>query len=622
MRRTPPFLETLSSGVLLCDGAMGTYLYERGVPFDHCFPEQNLVAPQLIEEVHREYVEAGADILETNTYTANRFQLEHFGLDGEVRKINIRGCRIARQAAEGRCYVAGSVGPLGKSLEPIGVLAYARAVDAFREQMEALAEGGADLLMIETISDLVEMEAALEAAQTVGDLPVVVQKTFTEDGRTLMGELPHEVVARAEAAGADAVGANCTVGPQRMLDIIERMASRAVIPLVAQPTAGLPRLIDGHITYFAEPDYMAYYAVKLAQAGARIVGACCGSTPRHIAAMAAALAEAEPEERRATVSVEESEVERHEAVPVEQRSQLARRLGREFTVAVDLGLPRGHDLDAMLRQAEAYRRAGADALVLSDSVRARLCVHPVVAGYRLFNDLGLESVLVYSSRDRNVLGIQSDLLGAHVLGIRNVLVSPADPANIGDYPTATTLYDVDSAGLVKILESMNRGLDLAGNPIGEPTSFLPMSLASPAAHDLEAELDGLARQVEEGAAALITRPQFDIDGLDRFLQRAEGLGVPIIVGVLPLRSPRHAEFLHNEVPGMHIPEVVQERLRGAEDAALEGRKIARRIVAALPDRVAGVHVLPPYQDPQRALSVLEALDIGGVRGLPVGARPA
>ncbi|MFQ5742264.1 MAG: bifunctional homocysteine S-methyltransferase/methylenetetrahydrofolate reductase [Acidobacteriota bacterium] len=616
MRRTPPFLEQLERSILVCDGAMGTYLYGQGVPFGHCFPEQNLKAPDLIERIHRRYAGAGADILESNTYTANRLQLERFGLDDRVRQLNIKGCRIARQAAEGRCYIAGSVGPLGKVLQPLGPLSYEEAVDIFRQQIEALAEGGADLIMIETISDLEEMDAALEAARSACDLPIVVQKTFTEDGRTLMGELPHEVVARAEAGGAQVVGANCTVGPQRMLDIIERMAVRATVPLIAQPTAGLPRLVDGHISYFAEPDYMAYYGVKLVQAGARIVGACCGSTPEHTKAIAGALGEVELRPARASVQVVEAETREREPVPVAQRSSLARRLGHEFTITVDLALPRGHDLEATLRQAERFGSAGVDAVVLSDSVRARLCVHPVVAAYRLYRDLKLESVLVYASRDRNVLGIQSDLLGAHVLGLRNVMVSPADPANIGDYPTATTLYDVDRVGLMKILDSMNRGLDLAGNPIGEPTAFFPMALANPTAHDLDRELVRLGEQVEAGAAALVTTPQFDLQALNGFLDRVSGFGVPLIVGLLPLRSARHADFLHNEVPGMRIPEAVRERLAKVADPAVEGCRIARDLLAVLPQVVAGAHILPPYQNSERACAVLDELEISTVRGLP------
>lgn len=611
MRRTPPFQERIQEAVLLCDGAMGTYLYELGIPLDHCFPEQNLEAPHLVERIHREYVDAGADILETNTYQANRRQLERFGLDDHVRKINVRGCRLARQAAEGRCYVAGSVGPLGIAMEPLGPLSREEALELFREQMEALAEGGADLLMIETISDLDEMDVALEAARQACDLPVVAQKTFTEDGRTLMGELPHEVVERGAAGGATAVGANCTVGPQRMLDIIRRMASRAELPLVAQPTAGLPRLVEGRVTYFAEPDYMGHYARRLAEAGARVVGACCGSRPEHIAAMAGALEDVELEAPGQRVAVEETEAEPREPVPLERRSELAGRLGEDFVVAVDLALPRGHDLEATLRLASRYVECGAETVVLSDGLSARLRLHPVVAAYRLREELGLEAVLVYSSRDRNLLGIQSDLLGAHVLGVRNVLVSSADPASVGDYPTATHLTDVDSVGLVRILDGFNRGLDLAGNPIGEPTAFLPLALADPVAHDPEAELQRLTAKVESGAAALVTTPVFDLGILDRFLERIDGLGVPVVVGLLPLRSARHADFLHNEVPGMVVPGAVRGRLEAAADPAREGLEIGRELLHELPARAAGVHVVPAWQDPDRTVSALRVLDLPG-----------
>ncbi|MFW6198746.1 MAG: bifunctional homocysteine S-methyltransferase/methylenetetrahydrofolate reductase, partial [Acidobacteriota bacterium] len=551
MSKSPDFRERLGQGVLLCDGAMGTYLHRRGVPMDRSFPEQTLVNPGLVESVHREYVDAGAELLKTNTYGAHRLQLERHGLADDVRKINIHGARLARQAGAGRCYIAGCVGPLGKAMEPIGSLTREEAGEVFREQIEALVEGGVDLVLVETISDLAEFDVALAVARSVSDLPVVVHKTFTEDGRTLMGELPHEVVERAEAGGADAVGANCTVGPQRMLDIIERMAQRAELPLSALPTAGLPRLVDGRIDYHAEPGYMAGYARRLAEAGATMVGACCGSTPEHIAAMAAVLQEVEIEVRRGRITVEAPTAEAREPVPLRRRSALADRLGERFVVAVDLALPRSHDLSVTIARARRLRdEAAVDAVILSDALRARLCVHPVVVASRLQEELGLESVLAYSSRDKNVLGIQSDFLGAHVMGLRNILVAPADPANFGDYPIATTLYDVGPVGLVKVLDSMNRGLDLAGNPIGEPTAFVPVVSGDPCAADLDAELRSLQEQVEAGAVGVVTQPIWDPERLEPFLEACASMGVPVVVGILPLRSARHAEFLHNEVPGL------------------------------------------------------------------------
>lgn len=605
----PDFLDRLRQGVIVCDGAMGTYLHRLGVPIDRCFPEQCLVAPERIESVHREYIEAGAEILQTNSYGANRLQLERFGLAGQLRKINIHACRLARQAAEGRAWIAGSVGPLGRQMEPLGSVPREVARDVFREQIEALAEGGADLIMIETISDLEEFDIALAAAREACDLPIVVHKTFTEDGRTLMGELPHEVVARAEDGGADVVGANCTVGPQRMVDIIERMAQRATLPLSALPTAGLPRLVEGRIDYHAEPAYMARYARLLAEAGASIVGACCGSTPEHVAAMAEELARAPVEVVRRTLSVEVDEELAQEPAPLAERSRLGERIGRSFLVAVELELPRGHDLDPTLRRARALREAGVGTVVLSDALRARLFVHPMVAAYRLQRDLGLECVLAYAPRDKNVLGIQSDLLAAHVLGVRDLLVSSGDPANFGDYPTATTLADLSPAGLVRILDSMNRGLDLAGNPIGEPTRFLASVTFNPAVHDLDGELARTRELVEAGAEVVFTEPLFSPESARKTLAALAALDVPVVCGLLPLRSPEHAEYLHNEVPGIRVPEALRARLRGARAPELEGIAAAREVLDVLPGLAAGVHVVPAYQKEERVLALVERLEL-------------
>ncbi len=614
MRKTPDFRERLTQGVIVSDGAMGTYLHTLGVPMDRCFPEQCLLAPGLVERIHREYVAAGAEIVGTNTYGAHRLQLEHFGLAGQVQKINVHAARLARQASRGRAYVAGVVGPLGLAMEPLGSVPRAAAIEAFREQIAALVDGGVDLLVIETISDLEEFDVALGAARDTSDLPIVVHKTFTEDGRTLMGELPHEVVARAEAGGADVVGANCTVGPQRMLDIILRMAQRSELPLSALPTAGLPRLVDGRIDYHAEPQYMARYARLLAEAGASIVGACCGSTPEHVAAMAAEIRRQVVEVRRDGLQDEPAVKGAREPVPAPQRTGLAARLGRSFVVAVDLELPRSHDLAPTVRQGRRLMQADVDTLILSESLRARLVVHPTVVAYRLQSELGVECVQAYASRDKNMLGIQSDMLAAHVLGVRNLLISVADPANFGDYPNATTLADVGPLGLVRILDSMNRGLDLAGNTIGEPTAFVPLVAGDPTAADLDDEVRRLSAQAEAGAVAVVTPPIFSLDLLDRFLARIGELSVPVIVGLLPLRTSAHAEYLHNEVPGVDIPESMRGTLSAAADPEATGRRLARDLLAALPGRVAGVHVIPPYRKEERVLEVLEALDITGVRG--------
>lgn len=613
MRKKPPFLDRLQAGVVLADGAMGTYLHRLGVPLDRSFPELCLVRPELVERVHREYLAAGAEILGTNSYGAHRLQLERHALEDSVRKINVHAARLARQASDRRCYVAGVVGPLGRSLAPLGSLSAEDAAEVFREQMEALIEGGVDLLSIETISDLGELEIALSVARHLADVPIVVHKTFTEDGRTLAGELPQEVVQRAARGGADVVGANCTVGPQRMLDIIERMAQGSTLPLSAQPTAGLPRLVDGRIDYHAEPQYMARYARLLAEAGAMIVGACCGSTPEHIAAMAAELARQPIRPQRREVQADVAAATARQPMPLAERTRLAARLGREFIVAVDLGLPRGHDLEPTIRHAaRLVHEAGVDTFVLSDALQARLFVNPLVMAYRLQEQLQVDCIQVYSARDKNVLGLQSDMLAAHVLGVRNVMVSVADPANYGDYPTAMTLADVSPAGLVRILDSMNRGIDLAGNEIGEPTAFVPLVVGEAVA-DPGRERERLAEQVAAGAAAVVTRPVFDVAGLDAVLKTCAGLGVPVLVGVLPLRSSDHAEYIHHEVPGLRVPADLRQRLREASDPAAEGLAAASELLSRLPGEVAGVHLVPPYRKPERVLEVLRRLDVGSLK---------
>jgi len=394
-----------------------------------------------------------------------------------------------------------------------------------------------------------------------------------------------------------------------MVDIIERMAQRADIPLSAMPTAGLPRLVDGKVRYHAEPSYMGRYARTISEAGATIVGACCGSTPAHIAAMARELKDVDTARARASITVPEAAAVSVEATPGAERSRLARRLGKQFVTAVDVELPRGHDLTEVLSYARRLVTMGVDTLMLSDALRARLFVSPLVVAYRLQKDLGVECVLPYHTRDKNVLGIQSDLLAAHVLGVRNLFVSLSDPANLGDYPNTRMLSDVGVDGLVRILAAMNRGLDLAENTIGKPTSFVPLIGGDPNAADLDAEVRRIRREFASGALGVVTPPQFDIGTVRRFAAEL-GPGIPIVVGVLPLRSPEHAEYLHNELPGVRVPGAVRELMRRSDDAAGEGLAVAKTLLAELPDVVAGAHVVAPYRQVDRVFEALEAMQLG------------
>lgn len=610
MRKTPSFVDRLEQGVILADGAIGTYLQDLGVPNERGFSELCLSNAAIVERVHREYIDAGAEILTTNSYGANRMQLDRVGLADEVRRINVAAARIARQASEGRCYVAGAMGPLGAALAPLGPVSAAAAREIFEEQAGFLAEGGVDLIIIETISDLEEFDVALAAARAVCDLPVVVEKTFTEDGRTLMGELPHEVVERALQGGATVVGANCTVGPQRMVDIIERMAQRARLPLAAMPTAGLPQLVDGHVRYHAEPEYMGRYARRIAEAGAQIVGGCCGSTPAHIAAMGAELEDVKVGSRVAVAAVE-AEDGGVEPMPLTERSRLAARLNREFVVAVDVELPRSHDLADAQRYAADLRDAGVDTLMLSDALRSRLVVHPLVVAYRLQRDLDFDCILPFHTRDKNMLGVQSDLLAAHVLGVRNIFAAVSDPASLGDYPTTRQLSDLGADGVVRVMAGMNRGLDLAGNPIGEPTAFVPFVGGDPHAADPGAEVARVEAALASGAVAVVTPPQFAAEPIRAFCE-ALGPSVPVLVGMLPLRSADHASYLHNEVPGLHVPEDVRRRIREARAPRDEGLAMARELLAALPQVAGGAHIVPPYRKREEAVAALAALEISAV----------
>jgi methionine synthase I (cobalamin-dependent)/5,10-methylenetetrahydrofolate reductase len=614
---TSVFLERLASDyVYVADGAMGTMLYAKGIYINRCFDELNLSAPELVMEIHEEYLSAGAEIIETNSYGANRFKLRPHGFEDKLREINIAAARLARAAAGGRALVAGSIGPLNPS--PLKAIAQKRADDvyeAFRDQAEALAEGGVDLLIIETINDLDELRLAIKACKDVCDLPLVASVTHNEDNRTVFGDTPEECVAGIEQWGADVAGVNCSTGPRAMLISLERMAAVSKLPFSAMPNAGSPQIVDGRYIYLSSPEYMAEYARRfIERAGVHIVGGCCGTTPAHIRAIKSAVRALRP--ARVSVTVEAPALEERppaiEPVETGQKSPLARKLLRKFVTSIELTPPRGPEPERALKAAAMLKEYGVDCVNIPDGPRASARISPMVLAWLVEREVGMETILHYTCRDRNILGMQSDLQGAHALGLRNILAVTGDPPKIGDYPDATAVFDIDSIGLVHMIFHLNCGQDLVGNPIGAQTAFHVGIGANPGALNFETELERYRRKVEAGAEFVLTQPVFDVRKLETFLERTKELRLPTIVGILPLLSHRNAEFLHNEVPGMQIPPEVMKRMEGVggdEAARREGILIAREAVAEVRalEGVRGVYIMPPFGRYPMALEVLEVL---------------
>ena len=604
-----PFRERIIEGPILCDGAMGTLLDLYG--FDEKPHEvQNLKNPTVVERVHREYVSAGSEIIEANTFSANRFRLAQFHLEDKVAEINRAGVKIARRAAGDSVYVAGSVGPTGKIMEPIGKLRRQDVRDAFKEQIEYLLEAGVDIIMLETFVSLQELDEAIAAAKELTKLPVVAQKAFAEDGAILSGSFPVEVVEHMIEQGADVVGANCTVGPQRMFSIIRNVHKDGVV-LSAQPAAGIPTLLDGRSIYHTTPEYLAQYARELVESGVTLIGACCGSTPAHIKAIAGAIhglkvgkAEVRPVATRVSVKAEPQPV----YVEPPRRSKFSRNIGRKFLTTVELDIPRGHDMSAVLEGAQYLHERGIDAINITDGARARLRMSSIVISQLIQQRVGIEAMTHLATRDRNMIGLQAELLGAHALGLRNILCITGDPTMIGDYPQATSVFDVDSVGLIRAVASMNRGTDLMGNPIGEPTWFCIACAANPAAEDLDKEIEKLERKVEAGAHIVFTQPIYEMKTLENFMKRVGNLHIPIMLGLLPLRSYKHADFLHNEVPGILIPESIREEMRAAgEKAASVGSRITKDFLKEAKHLVQGAYMMPPFQKYQIIDELLEVI---------------
>jgi homocysteine S-methyltransferase len=607
-----PFLEKIENRPMVCDGAMGTMLYSKGISLTRCFDELNLSSPQLVKEVHLAYVKAGAEILETNTFGASRPRLEKHHQGEKVREINLAGARLAREVAGEDLYVAGSVGPLGIRLEPLGATSLEEAREGFREQIAALAEGGVDLLMIETMSDPNEAHQALLAARDVCSLPVVVQMTVQDDGSTPIGALPEDFARKLDEWGADIIGLNCSVGPAAILEALEIIAAVTGKKLSAQPNAGMPRTVEGRNIYLSSPEYLASYARRFIQSGARLVGGCCGTTPEHIKAIKAAVRSLSPQRARVAIDVLERPGRTLEPIPLEKRSRLSEKLARgEFPILAEVVPPKGCDATKEVEGAQFLLARGVDAINIPDGAGVTGRMSALTLAALLQQQVGIDVLLHYSARDRNVLSIQADALGAHALGLRNILAITRDTAQFATL-LEPAVFEVDSIGLVNLLNNLNQGLDVGGNPLGKQTGFLIGVGLNPYAVNTDEELRRFELKLKAGANFAVTQPVFDVKQLETFLKRMDSTTgrIPVVAGICPLTSYRNAEFMNNEVPGISVPQAVMDRMREVdtgERARAEGVRIAQETLLSIRDLVQGVQIAPPFGRYAMAVEVAEVL---------------
>lgn len=614
------FRELLNSeSVYVFDGAMGTRLYAKGVYINRSYDELNIAAPDLVREVHEEYVAAGADIIETNTFGATRHQLQSYGLESRLRDINIAAARLAREAAGDKVFVAGAIGPLGLRIEPFGPTSFDEAKEMYKEQVEALFEGGVDLFVLETFSELPVIEQAIRAVRELSGLPIVAQMTIQADLKTTFGTSPATFTKKLDELGADIIGLNCGMGPTHVLHALEDMRAVTDKPLSAQPNAGLPRDVQGRQFYMGSPEYMAEFSRRFVQAGARFVGGCCGTTPMHIKLIASAIRADSPRQHaRAFVkqpaTVAELKPEDVQVVPAEERSNWSAKIARgEFVTSVEVLPPKGCDAQKTLDSIRLLKDAGVDGVNIPDGPRAQTRMSAQATAVLVEREIGIEAVLHYCCRDRNLLGMMSDLLGAAALGLHNLLLITGDPPKMGPYPDATAVFDIDAIGLTNMVNKLNHGMDLGNNPIGKPTAFSIGVGVNPGAVNMEEEIRRFEWKVEAGAEYAITQPVFDTEQLKRFFEMIEHVRIPIIAGIWPLISYRNAEFMHNEVPGVNVTPEILERMRAAsekdkETAREEGITIARESLTEVKDLIQGVQVSAPFGNVSYALQVFEVLD--------------
>jgi methionine synthase / methylenetetrahydrofolate reductase(NADPH) len=612
--RAAEFKETLGKRVLVADGAMGTALYSKGVFINRCYDELNLSLAALVRDVHQDYIKAGAEILETNTFGANRKRLAGFGFGEKVRLINQAGVRIAREAARDQAFVAGAVGPLGIRLEPLGPTSFEEARTLFREQVEALVEAGVDLLMLETFRDMNEVrEAILAAREAAGpDLAIVAQLSIEDDGTLRDGTSTADFTRKLDELPVDVIGLNCSSGPKVMLETIEKMAAYTKKPLSAMPNAGLPTTFEGRNIYLCSPEYMAQYARRFLLAGVQIVGGCCGTTAEHIKEIKAEARSLQHVQHSQSAVVDEpaSKPKAMEKVPVAEKSGLGAKLAAgKFVAFVEILPPRGVDASKEIEGAKLCKAAGIDCINVPDGPRASARMSAQVTCQLIQRHAEIEAVMHFCCRDRNILSIQSELLGAYTVGVRNLICITGDPPRMGTYPDATAVFDVDAIGLSNIVNNLNHGLDLGGNPMGSQTALLLGVGANPGALNMDEELRRFEWKVKAGAEYVVTQPVFDLDLIEAFLKNTAQYGLPVIAGIWPLTSYRNAEFMVNELR-VPVPEAYMERMRAAENAEAaraEGIAIAREMVERVRTLVAGVQLSAPFGRYQMAIEVAEAI---------------
>ncbi|MBO0861998.1 MAG: bifunctional homocysteine S-methyltransferase/methylenetetrahydrofolate reductase [Chloracidobacterium sp.] len=614
--------------VRVFDGAMGTMIYSKGVYINRCYDELNISGAEIVLGIHREYVKAGAEIIETNTYGASRTKLAAQGLDDKLAEINAAAAKIARKAAQEahhEVFVAGAISPLGVRIEPYGPTSVDEAKDLFKEQAQALLEGGpgegVDLFVLETFQDLAEVRQAIRAVRELCDHIIIAQMTINEQGATAFGATPEIFTERLDqwlnanggngGNGSDVIGLNCSVGPQTILEAIEKMRVHTTRRLSAQPNAGFPRDVGGRQIYLASPEYMAKYARRLISAGVKFIGGCCGTTPEHIKQIVNAVRALSPGRGAARVTdVTEQEL-RVEPMPFAERSRFAAKIANDqFVTSVEIVPPKGCDPSKMIEGVRSLKEAGVDAVNVPDGPRAQSRMGALAVSLIIEQQVGIEAVTHYCCRDRNLLGMLSDLLGAAALGLRNFLIITGDPPKMGPYPDASAVFDIDSIGLTNLVNHLNHGLDPGGNPIGDPTKFVIGVGVNPGAIDFDYEIRRFEWKVEAGAEYAITQPIFDVGQLKDFLKRIEHCRIPIIPGIWPLTSFRNAEFLNNEVPGVSVPDSVLERMRKTPDGAAglkEGVKIAQEMLMEIRPYVQGVQVSAPFGRIPHALEVFEVL---------------
>jgi homocysteine S-methyltransferase len=596
------------------DGAMGTVLYGRGVFVNVCYDELNLKQPQLVSEVHEAYLKAGAEILETNTFGANPAKLEGFGLASQTEEINATAARIAKEVAGNTAHVVGAIGPLGIRIEPFGPTSRQEARDFFRRQASGLLDGGVDGFIVETFHDLSEIFEAIKAVREVSSLPLFAQMTIGIDQKTGFGTDVPTIATRLTEWGVDAVGVNCSVGPSVVLEAVEELAKHTEKPIAAQPNAGIPRDVGDRKIYMASPEYVATYAKFMIEKGAKFVGGCCGTTPEHIHEICNYVASTQVRQEVAHIStVDIQSVAQQEAIPLEERSNWGAKVASgEFVTSIEIVPPKGADASSMLDQCRKIKAAGVDAVNVPDGPRAQSRMGTLPSCLMIEREVGLETVMHYCCRDRNLLGMMSDFLGASAAGLRNLLIITGDPPKMGPYPDATAVFDIDSIGLTNLAYRLNHGMDLGQNPIGDPTRFVIGVGVNPVAVVYDREISRFAWKVDAGADFAVTQPVFDPTRFEDFLHDVESLQTPIVMGIWPLVSARNAEFLANEVPGVSIPEAVMVRMRraqeeGKETAVSEGIAIAQEMFETFKDSIQGVQVAAPFGRVECALEVLKAL---------------